>query len=110
MAKLEIIQSQAKVADSKAPRFSTLSLPMSLASTVGSGYSAVGKAIADIQKDIYALEDQNQVNEILPDINTRIQKQYDKYLTSRDTDAPQKFEKDISNKTFENIFIGIFFS
>ena len=72
MAKLEIIQSQAKVADSKAPRFSTLSLPMSLASTVGSGYSAVGKAIADIQKDIYALEDQNQVNEILPDVNLKI--------------------------------------
>ena len=103
MAKLEIIQSQAKVADSKTPRTSALALPISLASTVGSGYSAVGNAIANIQKDIYALEDQNQVNELLPDINAKIQKEYDKYLTSRDTDAPQKFEKDISNKTFENI-------
>ena len=103
MAKLEIIQSQAKVADSKTPRTSALALPISLASTVGSGYSAVGNAIANIQKDIYALEDQNQVNELLPDINAKIQKEYDKYLTSRDTDAPQKFEKDISNKSFEQI-------
>ncbi len=103
MAKLEIIQSQAKVADSKTPRTSALALPISLASTVGSGYSTVGNAIADIQKDIYALEDQNQVNELLPDINAKIQKEYDKYLTSRDTDAPQKFEKDISNKSFEQI-------
>ena len=62
MAKLEIIQSQAKVATSTTPRTSTLALPISLASTVGSGFSAVGKAIADIQKDIYALEDQNHVN------------------------------------------------
>ena len=103
MAKLEIIQSQAKVATSTTPRTSTLALPISLASTVGSGFSAVGKAIADIQKDIYALEDQNQVNELLPDINSKIQKEYDKYLTSRDTEAPQKFEKDISNKSFEQI-------
>ena len=103
MAKLEIIQSQAKVATSTTPRTSTLALPISLASTVGSGFSAVGKAIADIQKDIYALEDQNQVNEILPDVNLKIQKEYDKYLTSRDTNAPQKFEKDISNKAFEQI-------
>ena len=103
MAKLEIIQSQSKIADSKTPRTSALALPMSLASTVGSGFSAVGKAIAEIQKDIYALEDQNQVNELLPDVNSKIQKEYDKYLTSRDTDAPQKFEKDIGNKTFEQI-------
>ena len=103
MAKLEIIQSQAKVATSTTPRTSTLALPISLASTVGSGFSAVGKAIADIQKDIYALEDQNQVNELLPDVNVLIQKEYDKYINSRDTDAPQKFEKDISNKAFENI-------
>ena len=103
MAKLEIIQSQAKVATSTTPRTSTLALPISLASTVGSGFSAVGKAIADIQKDIYALEDQNQVNKLLPDVNTKIQKEYDKYLKSIDTNAPQKFEKDISNKAFEQI-------
>ena len=103
MAKLEIIQSQAKVATSTTPRTSTLALPISLASTVGSGFSAVGKAIADIQKDIYALEDQNQVNKLLPDVNTKIQKEYDKYLKSIDTNAPQKFEKDISNKSFEQI-------
>ena len=103
MAKLEIIQSQAKVATSTTPRTSTLALPISLASTVGSGFSAVGKAIADIQKDIYALEDLNQVNKLLPDVNTKIQKEYDKYLKSIDTNAPQKFEKDISNKAFEQI-------
>ena len=103
MAKLEIIQIQAKVATSTTPRTSTLALPISLASTVGSGFSAVGKAIADIQKDIYALEDQNQVNKLLPDVNTKIQKEYDKYLKSIDTNAPQKFEKDISNKAFEQI-------
>ena len=106
MAKLEIIESTGKVATSATPRTSTLALPMSLATTVGSGYSAIGKAIADIQKDIYALEDQNQVNEILPDINLKIQKEYDKYLQSTDTNAPQKFEKDISNKSFEKILFG----
>ena len=103
MAKLEIIQSEAKVAESKTPRTSALALPISLASTVGSGYSSVAKAISDIQKDIYALEDQNKVNELLPEINRKIQSEYDKYINSRDTNAPQKFEKDISNKAFENI-------
>ena len=106
MAKLEIIQSTGKVATSTTPRTSTLALPVSLANVVGSGYTAVGKAIADIQKDIYALEDQNQVNETLPDVNSHIQKEYDKYLTSTDTEAPQKFEKSLSNKSFEKILSG----
>ena len=106
MAKLEIYQSQIKPKDSVTPRTSTLALPMSLANTVGSGYTAIGKAIADIQKDVYAIEDQNQVNEVLPDVNSHIQKEYDKYLKSTDTEAPQKFEKSLSNKSFEKILSG----
>ena len=100
MAKFEIIDSAAKVATSTTPRTSTLALPMSLANTVGSGFTAVGKAIADIQKDIYALEDQNQVHEVLPEVNLKIQKEYDKYLKSIDVNAPQKFLKETSKDKF----------
>ena len=106
MAKFEIIESTGEVATSTTPRTSTLALPMSLANTVGSGFTAIGKAIADIQKDIYALEDQNQVHEVLPEVNLKIQKEYDKYLKSIDVNAPQKFLKDISKDKFENILSG----
>ena len=107
MAKLEIIQSQANVATSTTPRTSTLALPVSLASTVGSGYQSVANSIAEIQKDLYAIEDENQVNEVLPEINKKVAEIYAKYKNSTNiTDDPKNFENDISVKNFETILQG----
>ena len=50
MAKLEIFNSNAKVAESTTPRTSTLALPLSLATQRGNAISSVAKSIAAIQK------------------------------------------------------------
>ena len=68
MAKLEIFNSKQQVQGSNTPNTSALALPLSLAKTVGSGVNAITKSIADIQKDLYAIEDNNQLNEILPGV------------------------------------------
>ena len=104
MAKLQIFNSEQGVKQGNTPRSSALALPIELASTVKSGYNAITQSIADIQKDLYAIEDNNQVNEILPGINIKIQRAYDKYINSTDQDAPFKFEKDINIKNFEEFF------
>ena len=104
MAKLQIFNSEQGVKQSNTPRSSALALPIELASTVKSGYNAITQSIADIQKDLYAIEDNNQVNEILPGINIKIQRAYEKYANSTDQDAPFKFEKDINVKNFEEFF------
>ena len=107
MAKLEIIQSTENVATSTTPRTSTLALPMSLASTVGSGYQSVANSIAAIQKDLYAIEDDNQVNEVMPEINKKVAEIYAKYKNSTNiTDDPKNFENDISVNNFETILQG----
>ena len=62
--KLEIFNSKQQVQGSTAPRTSTLALPLSLAKQVGAGVNAITKSIADIQKDLYAIQDENEVNEI----------------------------------------------
>ena len=67
---------------------------VSLAKQVGAGVNAITKSIADIQKDLYAIQDENEVNEILPSINIKIQKSYEKYANSTDQQAPFKFEKE----------------
>ena len=72
-----------------------------LAKQVGAGFNAVTKSIADIQKDLYAVQDENQVNEILPSINIKIQKAYEKYANSTDQQAPFKLEKDLAITNFE---------
>ena len=53
MAKLEIFNSQAKVAESATPRTSALALPFSLATQRGAAITDVAKSIASIQKDMY---------------------------------------------------------
>ena len=104
MAKLEIFDSKQKVQGSNTPNTSALALPLSLAKQVGSGFNAVTKSIADIQKDLYAVQDENQVNEILPSINIKIQKAYEKYANSTDQQAPFKLEKDLAITNFEEFF------
>ncbi|BAQ86218.1 hypothetical protein [uncultured Mediterranean phage uvMED] len=101
MAKLEIFNSKQEVQGSTVPRTSTLALPLSLAKQVGAGVNAITKSIADIQKDLYAIQDENEVNEILPSINIKIQKSYEKYANSTDQQAPFKFEKDLGINNFE---------
>ena len=59
MAKLQIFNSQAKVQESATPRTSALALPMSLATQRGSAITSIAKSIAGIQKEMYAIEDQN---------------------------------------------------
>ena len=101
MAKLEIFNSKQQVQGSNTPNTSALALPLSLAKQVGAGFNAVTKSIADIQKDLYAVQDENQVNEILPSINIKIQKAYEKYANSTDQQAPFKLEKDLAINNFE---------
>ena len=101
MAKLEIFNSKQQVQGSNTPNTSALALPLSLAKQVGSGFNAVTKSIADIQKDLYAVQDENEVNEILPRINIKIQKDYEKYANSTDQSAPFKLEKDLAINNFE---------
>ena len=80
MAKLEIIESKQGVRESKTPNTISLSLPFTLAQTQKAGINAVAKSIKDIQKDLYALEDDNQYNEAIKDVNILINKEYDKYF------------------------------
>ena len=103
MAKLEIIESKQRVRESKTPNTIGLSLPFTLAQTQKSGINAVAKSIKDIQKDLYALEDDNQYNEAIKDVNILINKEYDKYLNSTDVEAPNKFDKTLSKDAFSNI-------
>ena len=103
MAKLEIIDSKQSVRESKTPNTIGLSLPFTLAQTQKAGINAVAKSIKDIQKDLYALEDDNQYNEAIKDVNILINKEYDKYLNSTDVEAPNKFDKTLSKDAFSNI-------
>lgn len=106
MAKLEIFNSNSKVAESTTPRTSTLALPLSLATQRGNAISSVAKSIADIQKDMYAIEDTNNYNKAIPALNLEIEKKYSKYKESRDTDAPNKFLKDLEPSNFKSFLDG----
>ena len=106
MAKLEIFNSQAKVAESATPRTSALALPMSLATQRGAAISSVAKSIAGIQKEMYAIEDQNNVNKIYPQVKLELDKKYSKYKDSLDTDAPNKLLKDLEPSNFNKFLDG----
>ena len=106
MAKLEIFNSNAKVAESATPRTSALALPMSLATQRGAAITSVAKSIASIQKDMYAIEDQNTVNRITPQLRLDITKKYAKYKDSLDTDAPNKLIKDLEPSNFNKYLDG----
>ena len=105
MAKLSISQSQVTAKGSTTPRTSTLALPIAqLTNTVKSGYDAVVKSVAAIQKDMHAIEDQNQVNDVMPEINKKVAEIYSKYKNSTDiTNDPKNFEKDIAVKNFNTL-------
>jgi hypothetical protein len=106
MAKLEIFNSNAKVAESATPKTSALALPFSLATQRGAAITSVAKSIAGIQKDMYAIEDTNSYNKTLPTLSLEIDKKYTKYKESRDTDAPNKLIKDLEPSNFKNILNG----
>lgn len=106
MAKLEIFNSNSKVAESATPRTSTLALPLSLATQRGNAISSVAKSIAAIQKDMYAIEDTNNYNKAIPALSLEIDKKYSKYKDSRDTDAPNKLIKDLEPSNFKSFFEG----
>jgi len=106
MAKLEIFNSNAKVAESTTPRTSTLALPLSLATQRGNAISSVAKSIAAIQKDMYAIEDTNNYNKAIPALSLEIDKKYSKYKESRDTDAPNKLIKDLEPSNFKSFLDG----
>ena len=106
MAKLEIFNSQAKVAESATPRTSALALPFSLATQRGAAITSVAKSIADIQKEMYAIEDQNNVNKIYPQVKLELDKKYSKYKDSLDTDAPNKLLKDLEPSNFNKFLDG----
>ena len=59
------------------------------------GINAVTKSIKDIQKDLYALEDDNQYNEILRMLILKFKKNMINMLNSTDVEAPFKFDKDL---------------
>ena len=100
MAKLEIFNSKANIAQSVTAQTSTLALPFSLATQKGAAVTDLAKSIASIQKDMYAIEDQNNVNRITPEINLEIDKKYSSYANSLDTDAPNKLLKDLEPSNF----------
>ena len=106
MAKLEIFNSQAKVAESATPRTSALALPFSLATQRGAAITSVAKSIAGIQKEMYAIEDQNNVNKIYPQVKLELDKKYSKYKDSLDTDAPNKLLKDLEPSNFNKFLDG----
>ena len=103
MAKLEIIESKQGVRESKTPNTISLSLPLTLAQTQKSGINAITNSIKAIQKDLYALEDDNQFNEAMPDVSLIINKEYDKYLNSTDTNSVDAFDKALTKETFRDI-------
>tara|TARA_R110002012_G_C11625959_1_gene609432 strand:+ start:129 stop:1805 length:1677 start_codon:yes stop_codon:yes gene_type:complete len=106
MAKLEIFNSQAKVQESATPRTSALALPMSLATQRGSAITSIAKSIAGIQKEMYAIEDQNNFNKVYPQIKLEMDKKYSVYKDSLDTDAPNKLLKDLEPTNFKKFLDG----
>ena len=106
MAKFEILSSEQKPAASQTPSISGLALPLSLATQQGAAISTVGAAIADIQKDMYAIEDQNNYNKVLPGLSLEIQKKYDAYSKSLDTKAPNKLIVDLQPSNFNKYLEG----
>ena len=65
MAKLEIFNSEATLKESATPRTSALALPMSLATQRGAAVTDIAKSISSIQKEMYAIEDQNNFRRML---------------------------------------------
>ena len=64
MARLQIIESEQNVRESRTPTTTALNLPLSLATQQGAAINSVVKAIGDIQNDLVKIETQNKVDKI----------------------------------------------
>ena len=73
MAKLTIADPKTPIKYSTIPQTSTLALPLSLATQKGAAITSIAKAVSAIQQDLHQIEDENQLNEVLPAIVTDIQ-------------------------------------
>ena len=94
MAKLTITDPKTPIKYSAIPQTSTLALPLSLATQKGQAISSFAQAVATIQQDLHQIEDENQLNEVLPSIVTGIQKAFETWSKSTDlTNGPKKFEE-----------------
>jgi len=65
MAVLKIPQSQSKVRERQVAQTGALTLPFSLATTIGQGFAAIGKVVDDIHKEQVAVEDNNRLLEVI---------------------------------------------
>ncbi len=66
------------------------------------------QAVAGIQKDLHQIEDENQLNEVLPGVVTDIQNAYETHSKSTDlTNGPKEFEKafDIKNYQYRTVTV-----
>ena len=108
MAKLTIADPKTPIKYSTIPQTSTLALPLSLATQRGKAVTQFAQAVAGIQKDLHQIEDENQLNEVLPGVVTDIQKAYETHSKSTDlTNGPKEFEKafDIKNYQYRTVTV-----
>ena len=104
MAKLSIADPKTPIKYSTIPQTSTLALPLSLATQKGAAITSFAKAVSAIQKDLHQIEDENQLNEVLPKIVTGIQTAYETWSKSTDlTNGPKKFEEKLDIKNYSEL-------
>ena len=105
MARLQIIESEQNVRESKTPTTTALNLPLSLATQQGAAINSVVKAIGDIQNDLVKIETQNKVDKIKPNIVKDIFNTYQVASKEDSTDAAlAKFYQLTDPKSFEFYF------
>ena len=107
MAKLTITDPKTPIKYSAIPQTSTLALPLSLATQKGAAITSFVKAVAAIQQDLHQIEDENQLNEVLPGIVTGIQTAYETWSKTTDlTNGPKKFEENLDIKNYAKLLKG----
>lgn len=105
MARLQIIESEQNVRESRTPTTTALNLPLSLATQQGAAINSVVKAIGDIQNDLVKIETQNKVDKIKPNIVKDIFNTYQVASKEDSTDAAlAKFYQLTDPKSFEFYF------
>ena len=105
MARLQIIESEQNVRESRTPTTTALNLPLSLATQQGAAIKSVVKAIGDIQNDLVKIETQNKVDKIKPNIVKDIFNTYQVASKEDSTDAAlAKFYQLTDPKSFEFYF------
>ena len=105
MARLQIIESEQNVRESRTPTTTALNLPLSLATQQGAAINSVVKAIGDIQNDLVKIETQNKVDKIKPNIVKDIFNVYNVASKEDSTDtALAKFYQLTDPKSFEFYF------